>query len=420
MTAGLKENTVEKEETVSMGELSSMGSGSLVEKQEETNSQVVGRMEDEAKKEVKRKEVVQTRRETLEMGAEEELVREVVAEEKRIEEEIKLAEATVKAQEAFKETIERETMEFEEWKQREVEFRVEQKKVLEKAKASLRDAEFRAFEEHLKKLETKRRKRRPMKGRIMVKGKPLEMPEEGVRQPHSSIGGIEELLARIQVREKEKIDWERARERLTMRRTELGSKIEHRKMMTTQDITKLKQEAAKRQQVLLEDKVMMHGTWEKGTSHLYWSNSDSSAIVSGLTKSLMAGNSATWLGYHLGSTIGPEHATSPFFVGRPVTPIVWNSSKRTEPFVVETPRQWDFKGHGHDPVNESDEVEVVPKSGKRQEKERPRTSSGASSKKVRFGEWRRKSDFVRFFNTQKKCNHPARSQTRRSLSVLGP
>ena len=156
----------------------------------------------------------------------------------------------------------------------------------------------------------------------------------------------------------------------------MGYKIEQRKMMTTREITKLKQEAAKRQQAQLEDKVMLNGTWEKGTSHLYWSQSDSSAIVGRPTSSLLAVDPSVWLGYHLGSTVGSEHATAPYFVGRPVTPIIWNSSKRTEPYVVETPRQWDYQGAEDESLRL--EVEEVPAT-LQPRKERPRTSAGVTT-----------------------------------------
>lgn len=126
---------------------------------------------------------------------------------------VRVAEATKKAQEAFKETVERETMEMEEWNQKEVEYKIEQKEALEKAKTTLQEAELKAFKRHLKKLEMKRRRKRPMKGSIMVRGKLLETPEEGVRQPHSAIGGMAELLGRIKVREKERVDWTKAREK---------------------------------------------------------------------------------------------------------------------------------------------------------------------------------------------------------------
>ena len=62
-------------------------------------------------------------------------------------------------------------MEMEEWNQKEVEYKIEQTAALEEAKTCLRAAELKAFEKHLNKLEMKRRRRRPMKGSIMVRGK---------------------------------------------------------------------------------------------------------------------------------------------------------------------------------------------------------------------------------------------------------
>ncbi|GMH87792.1 hypothetical protein TL16_g10966 [Triparma laevis f. inornata] len=276
----MPEIDLDQEGSVVTLEVSSIGSGSLVDAAElaETPSQII--LREQEKQELVKTEIVIARRETMQMGDEEELVREVVKEEKRVEEEIKVKEQVLVAEQKYKEALERETMEFEENEQREVEHIIERRKLINEARKTLKLKELKAFEKYMSARERKRRKRRPMKGKIMIKGEVVEVPDyEQLRQPHLPLGGMNELVGRIRI--KEKIDWKTVGNKLKHKRTDLGNQIEQRGVMTSAQILSMKKAAAKKLQDGLEDKMMVNGTWSKGTSHLTWSNSDCSAIPNG-------------------------------------------------------------------------------------------------------------------------------------------
>ena len=79
-------------------------------------------------------------------------------------------EAVRKAEEAYKETLERETIASQEKEQKIIEHIIERKKIVEKAKGRLMDAEAREYERHMKRLEKKMPNWRPKKGTMHLMG----------------------------------------------------------------------------------------------------------------------------------------------------------------------------------------------------------------------------------------------------------
>jgi hypothetical protein len=198
-----------------------------------------------------------------------------------------------------------------------------------------------------------------MSGFLMVEAEAVPPPARPVRAPHHDPDLFQDLMSRIHVKEQEEVNWKEVKAVLR-EKSKMMQEIERRKIQTYDKITKMKMEAKAAADKALENKRMVHGTWTKGESHLYWSSSDCSAIPHERSESLM-NTGWGWDGGDgdgFGGTIGAD--APPFHVGRPVTPIVWNSAKKTVPLVRGG---WDGTGTGTSTPLGDGETSPTTKSG---------------------------------------------------------
>ena len=300
-------------------------------------------------------------------------------------------EAVRKAEEAYKETLERETIASQEKEQKIIEHIIERKKIVEKAKGRLMDAEAREYERHMKRLEKKMPNWRPKKGTMHLMGmrasevsleavaakevlleaakkaeasgvsgavrghrKTIKDVELFVAMEKISAGapglerlqreGMDELVSRIKVKKVRKPNWGGLKEKLANEKrnpelkSEMAKSMMRRTIATTAKIYKMKMAAEKARGRALVKKSMVHGTWEKGTSHLYWSGADCTVVPAPKTESVLTpsgGGAERWLGY---GKMGEEDKGAPFYSGRPVIPIVWSKAPKPEPYVREQPQ----------------------------------------------------------------------------------
>eukprot|EP00520_Triparma_pacifica_P017160 CAMPEP_0118669926 /NCGR_PEP_ID=MMETSP0785-20121206/21170_1 /TAXON_ID=91992 /ORGANISM="Bolidomonas pacifica, Strain CCMP 1866" /LENGTH=1227 /DNA_ID=CAMNT_0006564659 /DNA_START=152 /DNA_END=3831 /DNA_ORIENTATION=- len=360
-------------------DVSTIGSGSL---KIETESQARARKEEEKNAAI----------EMVQMDEEEEIMRDMIKKEKIVLKEKEESEAVKRAEIAFRETEERETMEAEEREQKMVEAIIERKRKVAQAKGELMKAEEAEYERHMKRLERKMRKKAPKKGSIHLKGRktsavavllePAETQEMlyqaalkaeasgvsgAVRGHKKSIGdlkrfadmereaagapsleefqreGLAEVRSRTKMKRVRKLNWASLKKKLAKdkRNPELMSEMQksmmRRTMATNAEIMSMKAASEKARQERLMNKEIEYGTWDKGSSHLYWSGQDCSVVPTHRTTSLLSGNESQRLwGY---GKIREEGREPAFYTGRPVIPIVWNKPPKPEPYVRETEQQ---------------------------------------------------------------------------------
>ncbi len=294
--------------------------------------------ESERQRRIKEQDAIVKARESYEMFHEETLTREIMANEKKVEEvkrQMEEKEHLDRAKQAYQEAMERNEMMAVERQQRAVERKAKleekQLQVVEEAKKALEAMETKALEKYKRKLERKRRKRRPMEGHIMVWGSFMDTGPG--KPPHHNPDDLNELMTRrIKVKEKETIDWVRMKEKLReSRKGAISETIFKRSLKTTMDITAMKIEQKNEVLKGLEKKEMLNWTWSKGTSHLCWSSTDCTSIPHERSESILGGDLDKWWGVNDAAFSPP----TPFRVGRPVTPIIWKSAKRREPLIVE-------------------------------------------------------------------------------------
>lgn len=413
--AGMSDSDADAEKDA----VSSVGSGSL-------------RFETESQTKLREEEEKVAKRETFDMQEEEVIMREFLEKEKVVLKEIEETEAVKRAEIAVREAEEREMREKEEREQKIYEALQERKRRVTQAKGRLMKAEEEEYERHMKRLERKLSKTRPKENSIHLKGR--NSSTDALKAIHaqellykaalgaeaSGVAGAlrghrqsmrdmkmfaemqskaelapsmedfrksakEELVSRIKVKRvkkpnslgelKKKLNEDKVNPEL---KSEMGKSMLRRTISTNAQIINMKAAAQKAQQERLMKKTMVHGSWEKGTSHLFWSGGDCSAVPARKSSSLTSGDEVSrWLGY--GKDVSRDREV-PFYTGRPVIPIVWNKPPKPKPYVREAGEEKkDETEGGEGPSSTNTPTPSSPPATP--ERVRPSTTGGISPKR---------------------------------------